>query len=80
LSDGCRWGIEQIWRDDILPCRVYLRHCVLAAKSLGEDVLENFLDNTWLGDRKTNLRAYLDAHPQIMDEKPPENLASRYNG
>lgn len=29
-----RWGIDKIWRDDILPCRLYLRHCVNAAKSL----------------------------------------------
>lgn len=31
-----RWGIEKIWRDDILPCRVYLRHCLLAAQKLGQ--------------------------------------------
>jgi hypothetical protein len=31
-----KWGIEKIWRDDILPCRVYLRHCVLAAQKLGQ--------------------------------------------
>jgi hypothetical protein len=29
-----RWGIEQIWRDDILPCRTYLRHVVLAAAGM----------------------------------------------
>ncbi|GJM88354.1 hypothetical protein PR202_ga04409 [Eleusine coracana subsp. coracana] len=31
-----RYNIDKIWRDDILPCRLYLRHCVLAAKNLGE--------------------------------------------
>ena len=29
-----RFGIEQIWRDDILPCRTYLRHVVLAAAGM----------------------------------------------
>jgi hypothetical protein len=27
-----RHGVDSIWRDDVLPCRTYLRHCVLAAK------------------------------------------------
>jgi hypothetical protein len=29
-----RWGIDRIWRDDSLPCRVYLRHVLLAAARL----------------------------------------------
>ena len=52
-----RWGIEKIWRDDVLPCRVYLRHCVLAARSLGPEAYASFLDATFLGDRKTTVRA-----------------------
>ncbi|KAF8041633.1 hypothetical protein BT93_A0279 [Corymbia citriodora subsp. variegata] len=35
-----RYNIDKIWRDDILPCRVYLRHCVLAAKNLGSGIME----------------------------------------
>ena len=29
-----RYGVDRIWRrgNDVLPCRVYLRHCVLAAQ------------------------------------------------
>ncbi|XP_027330217.1 uncharacterized protein LOC113846317 [Abrus precatorius] len=48
--------IHKIWRDDVLPCRVYLRHCVLAAKSLGDEAYNNFLDHTFLGDRRTTTR------------------------
>lgn len=29
-----RWGIERIWRDDLRPCRAYLRHVVLAAAGM----------------------------------------------
>ena len=31
-------GIDRLWRDDVLPCRAYLRHCVLAADKLGPEV------------------------------------------
>ncbi|CAN6468272.1 unnamed protein product [Victoria cruziana] len=76
-----RYNIEKIWRDDILPCRVYLRHCVLAAKNLGREAFDNFLDHTYLGDRKTTIRQYL-ASPGIgiMEEEPPESLKHRYGG
>ena len=33
----------------MLPCRLYLRHCVLAARGLGSSVaLDSFLDSTFL--------------------------------
>ncbi|KAK9059424.1 hypothetical protein SSX86_022044 [Deinandra increscens subsp. villosa] len=54
-----RFGIDKIWRDDVLPCRVYCRHCVLAAKNIGNAAYDNFLDHTFLADRKTTLRKYL---------------------
>ncbi|XP_057864193.1 uncharacterized protein LOC131072140 isoform X2 [Cryptomeria japonica] len=76
-----RYNINQIWRDDILPCRVYLRHCVLAAKNLGKMAHENFLDHTFLGDRKTSIRQYLASQGLgIMEEEPPEMLKERYGG
>uniref|UniRef100_J3M6A0 Uncharacterized protein n=1 Tax=Oryza brachyantha TaxID=4533 RepID=J3M6A0_ORYBR len=76
-----RYNIDRIWRDDILPCRVYLRHCVLAAKNLGEPAYSNFLDHTYLGDRKTTIREYLaTTGAGIMEEEPPESLKSRYGG
>ncbi|GLC37646.1 hypothetical protein PLESTB_000798000 [Pleodorina starrii] len=78
-----RWsvhGIDRVWRDDVLPCRVYLRHCVLAARSLGREAEESFLYDTYLADRRTTVGEHLLAHPDIMDERPPPELAERYNG
>ncbi|KAH9683610.1 hypothetical protein KPL71_027739 [Citrus sinensis] len=76
-----RYNIDKIWRDDILPCRVYLRHCVLAAKNLGDEAYNNFLDHTFLGDRKTTIREYLaTTGAGIMEEAPPESLKTRYGG
>ncbi|EEF45591.1 conserved hypothetical protein [Ricinus communis] len=76
-----RYGISKIWRDDILPCRTYLRHCVLAAKNLGSAAHNNFLDHTFLGDRKTTIRKYLaTTGAGIMEEEPPESLKTRYGG
>ncbi|XP_052208028.1 uncharacterized protein LOC127811877 isoform X2 [Diospyros lotus] len=76
-----RYNIHKIWRDDILPCRVYLRHCVLAAKNLGDAAYNNFLDHTFLGDRETTIREYLAAAGSgIMEEEPPEPLKARYGG
>lgn len=49
-----RWGvhgISAVWRSDVLPCRLYLRHCVLAARSLGPEAEHSFLHSTFLADR-----------------------------
>lgn len=76
-----RYDIQKIWQDDLLPCRAYLRHCVLAAKNLGDLAYNNFLDHTFLGDRKTTIRKYLATTGLgIMDEEPPESLKERYGG
>ncbi|GIL63081.1 hypothetical protein Vafri_17056 [Volvox africanus] len=78
-----RWavhGISSVWRDDVLPCRVYLRHCVLAARSLGPEAEDSFLNDTYLADRSTTIGEYLRLHPDIMDEQPPLPLAERYSG
>lgn len=78
-----RWsihGIDRVWRDDILPCRVYLRHCVLAAKGFCPEAYESFLDATFLSDRVTTVRQHLEAHPDILQELPPPELVGRYSG
>ena len=43
-------------RKDILPCRVYLRHCTLAAESLSPEAYESWLDDTFLADGETSIR------------------------
>jgi len=67
-------------RDDILPCRTYLRHCVLAAEHLSPAAHASFLDHTYLADRTTTIREHLRFNPGIMAELPPPELAERYCG
>lgn len=73
-----QYGLEQVWRKDVLPCRPYLRHCVLAAEKLG--IKEEFLASTFLSDGETSLHAYLEQNPSIMSEEPPVSLEDRYGG
>lgn len=64
----------------MLPCRIYLRHCVLAAQRLGPEAHASFLDGTYLADRRTTVREHLAANPDIMEEQPPPSLIGRYSG
>ena len=76
-----QYGVEQIWDiPGILPCRLYLRHCVLAARNLGPEAYDNFLDSTFLADRVTSIRQYLADNQTIMTEDVPAELAERYGG
>jgi len=75
-----RYDIERVWADDLLPCPVYLRHCVLAAEKMGSACHDSFLDYTYLADRKTSIRNYLADRPEILTELPPDHLAERYGG
>jgi hypothetical protein len=78
------YGIETIWgwsKDSgIRPCPVYLRHCYLAAQSMGDICLNSFLDESYLVDRTTTIRQYLDQYPAVLLVQPPPELAIRYNG
>lgn len=54
---------------------------VLAAKGLGDEAYSNFLDHTFIADRKTTIRKYFEKMgTSIMDEDPPESLKTRYGG
>ncbi|KAL6503363.1 hypothetical protein OROGR_025286 [Orobanche gracilis] len=54
---------------------------VLAAENLSETAYDNFLDHTFLGDRKTTIRKYLATSGSgIMEEELPEQLKHRYGG
>jgi hypothetical protein len=75
---GGIWGWDET--SGILPCSVYLRHCYLSAEALGTDVLASFLDETYLVDRTTTLRRYLEANPEVLDTMPPPELVGRYSG
>lgn len=79
-----KYGIDKIWgweRDSGLrPCAVYLRHCYLAAKSMGDECLDSFLDETVLVDRQTTVREYLKENPRVLETEPPPSLVGRYSG
>lgn len=79
-----RYGIDTIWNwppdSGMLPCAVYLRHCYLAAKSGGLECFESFLDESFLNDRMTTIRWYLEENPHVLDALPPPELLARYNG
>jgi hypothetical protein len=49
-------GISRVWYDDLLPCRVYLRHCVLAAQGFCPEAHNSFLDATFLSGACTLAR------------------------
>jgi hypothetical protein len=79
-------GIFSIWDDwnrpdsGILPCSVYLRHVYLAAQNAGEVMLRSLLDETFLVDRKTTIRQYLEDHPEVITTEPPASVKGRYDG
>jgi hypothetical protein len=79
-----QFGVETIWGygpdSGLRPCAVYLRHCYLAAKSLGRLCLDSFLDETFLVDRVTTVRDYLEQHPEVLETVPPQDLIGRYSG
>lgn len=71
----------------VMPTSVYINwsneiFCsVLAAKNLSDVAYNNFLDHTFLADRKTTIREYVATMGSgIMEEEPPESLKTRYGG
>jgi hypothetical protein len=82
-----KYGIETIWgyknNSGLRPCRVYLRHCYLAAQSMGPICLNSFLDETFLIDRITTIRQYLEKDENynlILNTIPPPGFEERYSG
>lgn len=79
-----RYGVSTVWgwtpHSGLRPCAVYLRHCYLAAQSMGAVCLDSFFDETYLIDRTTTIRHYLEQYPEVLDTVPPPTLAERYNG
>ncbi len=56
----------RLWRHDILPVRYYLSMCASAAKALGQEFLDNFLEHSYLADRQTSIKQYLHERPDIL--------------
>ena len=72
------WGWGE--KSGLEPAWIYLRHCILACRKGGEEAERSFLDETFLVDRKTTIRDYLQLHPEVLDSSPPPYLESRFNG
>lgn len=41
---------------------------------------QDFIHSTFLGDRRTSIKSYVEANPSIMLEQPPPHLVDRYSG
>ena len=65
-----------IWRNDILPFPRYLAFCLQSAATQGQEVLDNFLDTSFLADGKTSIRKYLEQTPELQDW---QNFDTGYN-
>lgn len=79
------YGLPTIWGwgpdSGLRPCRVYLRHCYLAARSMGRESFDSFLDETFLIDRTTTIRDYIDRNPGLIETSlPPPEHRQRYGG
>ena len=81
-----QYGISGIWNYpttfiSIKPCTIYLYHCYKASQNMGDKCHASFLDETYLVDRTTTLRQYLNDHPTLFHnlQIPPE-LQDRYCG
>ena len=79
-----KYNITTIWNwspsSELRPCATYLGHRVLSARNMGDKCYNSFLDDTYLVDRKTTIREYLNSYPDIMNRLPPPELAERYGG
>ena len=56
-----QYDTHSFWHTDHLPADVYLNHCIASAFLLGDDVVDNFLDTSFIHDRETSIRKYLEA-------------------
>ena len=79
-----KYGVDTIWNwapdSGLRPCPIYLRHCYLAAQGMGDVCFNSFLDETFLVDRKTTIRQYVQEHPEVLETEPPPDLEERYCG
>ena len=50
------------------------------SQSMGHVCLDSFLDETFLVDRQTTIRQYLQDNPQVLETRPPPELEQRYSG
>ncbi len=49
----------RMWQNDILPNDQYIKRCLDITANLGKKYIDNFLDHTYLADKKTTIREHL---------------------
>lgn len=68
-----------IYRTDVYPARSYLEKCYRAYRAAGRAAYENFLDSSYLADRKTLLVDYLlNKGADIRFDAPHEELTTGF--
>ncbi|TNE32712.1 MAG: gamma-glutamylcyclotransferase [Alphaproteobacteria bacterium] len=68
-----------IYRTDVYPARSYLEKCYRAYRAAGRAAYENFLDSSYLADRKTLLVDYLlSKGADIRFDAPHEELTGGF--
>lgn len=68
-----------LYRDDLLPVPSYLLRCVRAHARADAVALSNFLDESFLGDGKTPLRAYLASAVEEITADPIATAAEGWD-
>jgi len=58
-----KYNVTSFWHGPHLPADIYTEHCLAAARDLGPEFLNNILDVSFLHDRNTSLRQYLESGP-----------------
>lgn len=61
------YGTQSFWHTPHLPAKLYLEHCIASARDIGPDMLENFLDASYIYDRETSIRSYLEDRLEGLD-------------
>ena len=64
-----RFYSGKIWRDDILPFPVYLRHRVNASTNCDYETLDNFLNTSYLADGVTSIKRFLSDNERFINHE-----------
>ena len=54
------YSTPSFWHTPHLPAKAYLEHCIASARDINAAVLNNFLDTSFLHDRTTSIRSFLE--------------------
>lgn len=55
------YDVTALWHTMHKPAQHYIEHCLAAAYELGSDFFGNFLDQSFLHDRQTTIRSFIES-------------------